>query len=345
MKILFSKSGRSAYLADKEKMIFSIDNVYYDKNGNEVPFENRFDDSDDEYEYEYEKDAWSEDWILEEGLDEPLIAVSTVEVEWEVDDGFGNFGFKNKDGEFVIEPQFAYAHQFTNGLASVNLNRTWYKTKDGKRYYENHCGYIDKNGKAIIGFKYDEAYPFNKFGVAVVSTTDLCFCLIDKQGNEFFRVKSGWISHYYDYTDRYLEFSYDDEDDIVGIYDTKEKRVLVEPSLHSSIEWDEDCINVCDSNRIKQPPYPEYLINSKGEILYPWLYENGFGIRGKVDKNKIVAVYKCNASESNDKYGLYSSRNKFILPMEYDKIDDLGDNVWACFKDEIVYIIETDEND
>ena len=344
MRVLFSRTGNGAYLADEEQMIFCIDNLYYDKDGNEIPFEKNFaDDCDDDY--EYERDAWSQEWISEECLDEPLIAVSTVEVEWEVDDGSGNFGFKNKDGEFVIEPQFAYAHQFTNGLASVNLNRTWYKTNDGKRYYENHCGYIDKKGKAVIGFKYDEAYPFNKFGVAVVSTTDLCYILIDKQGNEFFKVESGRISHYYDYNDRYLEFSYDDENNIVGIYDTKEKRILVEPSLHSSMEWSEDYINVRDSNRIKEPPYPEYLINSKGEILYPWLYENGFGIRGTADKNKIVAVYKCNTFELNDKYGLYSSKEKFILPMEYDEINNLGDDIWECVKDGIVSIIQTDIDD
>ena len=36
-------------------------------------------------------------------------------------ENYEDFLNKNKDGEFVIEPQFAYAHQFTNGLASVNL--------------------------------------------------------------------------------------------------------------------------------------------------------------------------------------------------------------------------------
>lgn len=29
-------------------------------------------------------------------------------------------------GEFVIEPQYAYAYEFTNGLVAVNLNRTWF---------------------------------------------------------------------------------------------------------------------------------------------------------------------------------------------------------------------------
>ena len=89
----------------------------------------------------------------------------------------GNFGFKNKAGEFVIEPQYAFAHEFTCGLAAVNLNRTWYKTEEGRRFYENHFGYIDDHGKTIIPFDYDEAWPYNKYGVAVVETLDDVFLI------------------------------------------------------------------------------------------------------------------------------------------------------------------------
>ena len=42
MKILFSKQGKSCYIVDKERMIFCIDNAYFDVNGNEVPDENAF---------------------------------------------------------------------------------------------------------------------------------------------------------------------------------------------------------------------------------------------------------------------------------------------------------------
>ena len=86
-----------------------------------------------------------------------LLSENVGEIIEEIDDIFGCFGFKNEAGEFVIEPQYAYAYDFTNGLAAVNLNRTWYKTEKGERYYENHYGYIDFNGKTVIGFNYDEA--------------------------------------------------------------------------------------------------------------------------------------------------------------------------------------------
>ena len=122
-------------------MIFCIDNAYFDINGNAVPDEFSFHKNHDD-----DDDDWYQYWMDDEGLPEPLKAESTVEPEWEIDDAFGNFGFKNKDGEFIIEPQYAYAHEFTCGLASVNLNRTWYRTPEGRRYYENHYGYIDGNG-------------------------------------------------------------------------------------------------------------------------------------------------------------------------------------------------------
>ena len=224
MKILLKTKGKHVYCADKENAIFCIDDVFYSRDGNVVPPIESF------YSDDADGDTWYQEWMEYEGLEEPLKSESTIEIEWEIDDGFGNFGFKNEAGEFVIEPQFAYAHEFTCGLACVNLNRTWYKTKEGRRYYENHYGYIDKNGKTVIGFQYDEAYPFNKYGVALVSDTKGGWHLIDTTGNEISGTRFGYISRY-DYNDRFLEFSYNvdatyDNDTSVGIYDTKEKKVL-----------------------------------------------------------------------------------------------------------------------
>ena len=155
MKVLFTKEGKRVHCADEEKQIFCIDNVFYDKNGKiTAPVKSFYADFEDD-------DQWYREWMEYEGIEEPLKSESIIEVEWEIDDGFGKFGFKNEAGEFVIEPQYAYAHEFTNGLACVNLNRTWYKTDKGKRYYENHYGYIDKNGKEHKGsqYKFDMTFP------------------------------------------------------------------------------------------------------------------------------------------------------------------------------------------
>ena len=356
MKVLFKKQGESIWLADEDELIFCIDNIFYDKEGNKIPPKQSFYHIDCE-----EKDVWDSYWIGYEGLDEPLMAESIIEPEWEIDDAFGNYGFKNKAGEFVIEPQYAFAHDFTCGLACVNLNRTWYKTKEGRRFYENHYGYINKYGETVIGFQYNEAYPFNKYGVALVSDMKEGWCLIDTSGNEIPGTRFNCISNY-EYTDRFLEFSYEDSD-LIGIYDTKERKILIEPSVDSIIEWKEECIMVYTHNsKYGEIDFSQHYINSKGEVLYPWVFNKGFSLVERPDKNNVTAVANCKITEVSGKtspyividgkkyerkytYGLYSSKEKFILPMEYDEIKNLCDNIWGCLKDGVITIIETEKED
>ena len=359
MKTLFSKQGKSCYVVDKERIIFCIDNAYFDINGNELQDEASFHKSHDD-----DDDDWYKYWMDDEGLPEPLKAESTVELEWEIDDAFGNFGFKNQAGEFVIEPQYAYAHEFTCGLASVNLNRTWYRTPEGKRYYENHYGYIDGNGKTVIGFQYDEARSFNKYGVAVVSKmTDNFFHLIDLQGNEIPGTRFPYIS-YYDYDDRYLEFSRDDGYDVLlGLYDTKERKVLIEPRFSDIIVMDEEHILVYERDgEYGVSDFRQYYINRNGELIYPWLFKQGFAIIERPDINKVTAVARSQYTEltghprsyfkHNEKkyerkfiYGLYSSKEVFLLPEEYEKISKMHDDIWCCHKDGVITLIKTEPND
>lgn len=360
MEILFSKQGKSCYVVDKERIIFCIDNSYFDINGNEVPDEDAFHKN-----HEDDDDGWYRYWMDDEGLPEPLKAESTVEPEWEIDGVFGNFGFKNKDGEFVIEPQYAYAHEFTCGLASVNLNRTWYRTPEGRRYYENHYGYIDGNGKTVIGFQYDEARPFNKYGVAVVSKmTDRFFHLIDLEGNEIPGTRFPYIS-YYDYDDRYLEFSRDDEDEaLIGLYDTKERKVLIEPRFSDIIVEDEDRILVYERDgEYGVSDFRQYYINRNGELIFPWLFKQRFAIIRKPDGNNVAAVSVSQYTELIEKhpssyfphngkkydrkfvYGLYSSKEEFLLPLEYEKIEHMVENIWGCYKDGTFMFVQTEPTD
>lgn len=112
-----------------------------------------------------------------------LDSFSDTEIDWEIDDGFGHFGFKDLSGNVVIEPQYVWAGEFAHGLCPVNLNRTWYHTAEGNHFYENHYGYIDPLGKTVIPFKFEEAHNFNKYGVAVVSD-DTGTYMIDTAGTE-----------------------------------------------------------------------------------------------------------------------------------------------------------------
>ncbi|MEJ2636848.1 MAG: WG repeat-containing protein, partial [Calditrichia bacterium] len=62
------------------------------------------------------------------------------------------YGFKNENGEYVIEPQFDYARNFHEDRAAV-----------GNRY-ENHAkyGFIDEKGNIRIEAKYDDAGDFSE---------------------------------------------------------------------------------------------------------------------------------------------------------------------------------------
>jgi WG containing repeat len=64
----------------------------------------------------------------------------------------GNVGFINKQGEWVIKPQFQSAENFKEGLACVKLYR-W--------------GFIDKQGQWVILPQFDKAYSFSE-GLAAV---------------------------------------------------------------------------------------------------------------------------------------------------------------------------------
>ena len=352
MKTLFAKCGKSIYVADKEKCIFRIDDIFYDKTGNETAYSIPCEDTK------------TKNDIICQGTKIPLFPRSVTEIEWEIDDGFGNFGFVDSDGKFVIEPQYAYAHEFTMGLAAVNLNRTWYTSENGNRYYENHFGYIDGNGKTVIGFKFDEANPFNKYGIALVSELEKGWYLIDVSGNEIPETRFGCISKFY-YHERYAEISGDDCEDAMGIYDTKERNLLVDISddIDGMIEWDEEHILIYTKDKSGHPGvFYQHYIDSNGSILYPWMYRKGFNIVKIPDENNISAVARFEFSDYTGKtrgyyvhegkkysrkemYGLYSSKEEFLMPMVYDDIQHLHENIWACFKDGVITVVETEYGD
>jgi hypothetical protein len=68
-------------------------------------------------------------------------------------DFLGKYGYIDKAGKYVINPQFEDAKPFKDGFAAVEVGRKW--------------GYINKGGKFVINPQFDDAEPFND-GLAVV---------------------------------------------------------------------------------------------------------------------------------------------------------------------------------
>ena len=364
MKKCFEFEGKWLKVVDKEQLIFKTsDGHFIDINGDPAPAV----EEQSEETVHTSDSVWDSYWIEYEGIEEKLVAESTTEIEWTLDDdGFGNFGFKNKAGEFVIEPQYACAKEFTCGLAAVNLNRTWFRSPDGKRYYENHYGFINERGETVIPFAYADAWSFNKYGVAVVWPIAGARMLIDLKGDIVPGTEEFDFSYYYEYEDRFLQFTYKGEDydegAPIGVYDTKERKVLFEPSLDDIIEFDEEHILVYERKGEYGPSDTrQYYINSKGEPLYPWLVGKDFAIAEKPNEAKLAVVAISEYTELNGNvksayvphngkkydrryiYGVYSAEGKFEIPLEYDIIKEISENIFACKKGDTVTVYQYQE--
>jgi hypothetical protein len=261
------------WLADDENIVFGIGRgTYYDVYGHPVEFSKPDPDESDEQKINEEYERNRAEYIASvcSGLD----SFTDAEVEWLIDEGFGHFGFRDLDGNVVIEPQYVWVGEFSHGLCPVNLKRTWYTTPEGKRYFEDHYGYIDTLGKTVIPFRYDEASSFNQYGVAVVSDKSGMY-MIDTEGNEIEGTRFPYVDTRIDYNDRYVEIaeidsSTDDIGNNTGLYDTKDRKILRAPHYQIYCIYDDDSIIETEAVEGRSGDTYERILNSEGKYKYPW---------------------------------------------------------------------------
>lgn len=76
----------------------------------------------------------------------------------------GKWGFINKAGEMVIEPQYEDARSFSNGFAAVKYDDMW--------------GFIDEKGNPVIEAQFEGVKDFNTSGCAYVYDGEIWTLLI-----------------------------------------------------------------------------------------------------------------------------------------------------------------------
>ncbi|HEX3145567.1 MAG TPA: WG repeat-containing protein [Pyrinomonadaceae bacterium] len=93
----------------------------------------------------------------------------------------GKWGFVNKDFKFVIEPQFNWVTDFSEGRAEFTIN--------------HKSGFIDTSGKIVVPAKYDMVWPFRE-GVALVRRDIQVGTHMTEEGEEpKYRFQYGYIDH------------------------------------------------------------------------------------------------------------------------------------------------------
>jgi len=93
----------------------------------------------------------------------------------------GKWGFVDKYFQFVIEPQFDWAYDFSEGLAEVTIN--------------HKSGFIDTSGKVVVPPKYDMVWGFHN-GLARVRRDIEDGTYLSVEGEQAkYRYQYGFIDH------------------------------------------------------------------------------------------------------------------------------------------------------
>jgi hypothetical protein len=87
-------------------------------------------------------------------------------------------GYRDKNGNVVINPKFEDAHKFSDDLARVQVDGRW--------------GYIDRGGHFVIEPVWMRAFDFNE-GKAEVRNSKGEAYLIDKAGNIIKRLNPNYV--------------------------------------------------------------------------------------------------------------------------------------------------------
>ncbi len=222
------------------------------------------------------------------------------------------YGFK-KDGAVVILAKYDIAGDFSEGLASVELN--------GK------CGYIDKSGKEVIQLKYDFAGDFSE-GLAQVVINDK-WVYIDKSGKEViplqyddaFDFSEGLaaveLNGKYGYIDKsgkeVIPLKYDDADDFseglaqvklngkYGYIDKSGKEVI--PLKYDSAYSFSDGLTAIELNG------KWGYLDKNGKEVIPLKYDDAYSF-----SEGLAPV------ELNGKWGYINKSGKEVIPLKYDYV-------------------------
>lgn len=219
------------------------------------------------------------------------------------------WGYMDKTGKVVIQPQFAEARQFSEGRAVVGKPKH-FETHDLMKY-----GYIDVTGKLAIPYAYHHAGDYEN-GVATAVKWDPDF-------DRGYEVEDGLNTNYYLRPDGTCILT--THSDIA--YDFSDGRVVV-------FNWDyEDCFDILDENGKSYLKYDESIgwVYGFSEGLAAFQKDEKLGYLDVNGKMVIKNIYEAAgyfseglALFSNDpgekkKYGFIDKTGAVKIPPQFEE--------------------------
>lgn len=295
----------------------------------------------------------------------PIASDDNLYPAYVYENGNRKYGYIDRTGTFIIQPQYLIASDFSEGIALVTEdNRNKYINKSGEVIFEGSddlyisapfvdgvavftkfdgtttkFGYLDTQGNILLDPIYDRADDFNEDGTAFVMVN----------GNYDKINKSGGIIESYDVSSRHsniLEFKdgyiiYEDPDtQTTGVSDYKGNVILtpsknadIYPMYNSIIYLGNDLFGVGDNSKGYTFPSlrPYAIFNNKGEQVTDYKFYD------------VTAFNNEYASVTDDKY-TYFINTKGEVATELIKLEGNGtltingDVIEASLDGELIYM-------
>ena len=225
------------------------------------------------------------------------------------------WGFKDKEGTIIINPQFQYALRFKYGIGVVAKN--------------DSLGAIDKNNNTLIPFRYQFLEPLDSteflFGFRTKYFGEYRMGVLASNGTIKIPAAYSFISKRYGrYTVVRHEATILDKSpsgdtrsikSYYGLFDQNGKEVI--PCDYDYIDWVNESLLVLTRGNESSH---QALFNSQGEQLTSFEYL----VFGKL----IEGVMK---ARIDDKFGFVYPNGKVAVPIQYDYCEDF-DNGYAMIR-------------
>ncbi len=249
----------------------------------------------------------------------------------------GKWGYINEFGKMVIDTQYSYASEFSEGLAMVGQNGNY--------------GFIDTTGKFIIPLQYKLGSPgYNGFnqGRAFVGLGFFSYACIDKAGN---KIGNRNFSGHRIFSEGLAAVCIWDtiiKKSLYGYIDTT-GAIIIKPQFDDADNFSEEMAAVKIAGKWG-------YIDRKGKIIIEPQFESGdvfseglaavkvnkkYGAIDKKGKTVIAPSYKwlgkfsegfAPASDTNDRYGYIDKTGQFVIAPSFSSAEPFQDGIGKIWK-------------